>query len=296
MKTKKLIPLIIVAVGVIGWLWIRSTSVEESEADNAQGSNSVSNEPRVAVKRSVPAVEIPENVENVEPMRSISKQLVELALDRKRLFRDMKLARTDPQMRLKKLELKGQFRELESDLAELLKNSRAAQKEFVEIVHRETDPMVKRELVTAVRSLSPEFREEMGSKLAKDDDGESRKLGLHTLSLSGTSFALSEISDAAQKEREPAVQIAAIHALSQFTSLNAEQAEPNQAVRNQTLRTLSDTHNSLEVREAAFRGLISQAFLSPQDKEFVAEFARTETDPKLKKIAESAQRVISARR
>ncbi|HLG19762.1 MAG TPA: HEAT repeat domain-containing protein [Bdellovibrionota bacterium] len=229
-------------------------------------------------------------------MRRLGHQITEFGLTQKLLLQLRKGTSDQKSYREKRNALRTEKRLVEEELVDLLYGSNEAREEYIAILKQEKDPFVKREMMGATRRLGPILREELAAPLVASSDPGDRKLGVETLPRIGTQKSIDTLSDRAKNERDPEVQAAAVRALTHFVPERTGKEWADGSTIAPTLRELATNQQNLAIREMAFRGLIAQRHLSPEDREFVETFADHETDPNLKEIALSARRALAARR
>lgn len=233
----------------------------------------------------------PDNPKLRNEVREASTNLTSLFLDRIKARNQLRSKQVSGSNH--KIQSQQEMRVIKSQITQSLRTSTVARDEYVKVIRSEQDPIVKGELLQVIDKLEPLVREEVSLQLLASDSPDDRIVASETLSSIGTRNAVESLEQAATSDTDPGVRKSALEALARFQpkGVGEEWADSSSVIV--TLKQFAQPQNDLKTRETAIRGLISQKALSAEDKIFISQFAKNETDPKLRQMVQSSANALA---
>ncbi len=298
LKSKK--ALLLIGLGLflcLGTLFaIRNKSVENVEGVLVEKEKAAV--PSNAIQPSMPfseSEEMPIDDTNVSlpEVQSTLGSLQKVFLGMKS-YKDREKSKDQKLDKAEKEELSKKRKELQREARKMIRGSEIAQKELLKTIKEEKDPYVKKELSRLFRELDPGVQLNYAKELAIDSSSDNQKAAVEMLSNLRTKDSLVNLVGMADNSslgvdvRGDVVQ--GIGRSIPFSDDGNYQAEARGA-----LQGFVQPQYPPEVRESAYRSIAMQTTLTPEDERFITQAAQQETDPKVSRMAQFAQKVIEAR-
>lgn len=298
LNQKKIVLTLVCATGMIaGWVYFYPAKPKsiETQTKPVQSNSIPAVAPRSFQKptNKAPAEDTKDSLKIRFDVHQSASKLSQLFLDRIKMKKHFQSG--DHSNPNQNNQFQNEMRPLKLELIHQLGTSPVARDEYVKAIQSESDPTIKSELLQVINKTSPVIQEEISLQLSASDNREDRIVAADVLTSIGTKNAIETLVQTTTEDPDPEVRKNSLEALARFHPKGSgpEWADSSSVIP--TLKQFAQPQNDLKTRETAFRGLIAQPSLTHEDKMFIAEFAERETNPKLREMADAAQKTLSSR-
>lgn len=195
--------------------------------------------------------------------------------------------------RMAEKELQAKIKALRRALFGQFKNSQGAREELYRIVSSTSDDRAKRELMKFFGELPPDSQVNYLGRMTTSSDPKNQKTALLMLSSVNSKAAVTTMSNLADnRNADTAVRTDAIRNLgkSVFISQNPEM----KAMARESIQNFASPNYEPQIRRSAYQAITMNPNLTTEDKTFLDQAVKTETDREALRAAKFSQKVAEA--